>query len=138
LSPPDDRTFKTLRMRTVAGARATNGAFELIEDERDPGQGPAPHIHHRSDEAFYVLRGGFTFTVGEREVDAAPQSLVFVPRGTRHFYRATEPASRVLIIYVPAGGFVEFMLELDALLTEGHSPAEAMRRVAGRYDSEPA
>ena len=130
--------FHTLRMRTLAGMSTTNGAFELIEDERDTGQGPAAHRHHGSDEAFYVLSGRFTFVCGDQEVEAAPGRLVFVPRGTRHFYRAQEQGSRVLILYVPAGGFEDFMLELDALITQGLTSAEAMQRVAGRYDSEPA
>lgn len=125
-------------MRTIAGSTLTNGAFEMIEDERDVGQGPAAHIHHASDEAFYVLRGRFTFSLGDLASEAGPGTLVFVPRGTRHLYQAQEPGSRVLILYVPAGRFADFMLDLDALLTEGLTSAEAMRLVAAQYDSEPA
>ena len=130
--------FQVLKMRTVARTEDTSGAFELIEDERDVGQGPAPHRHNRSDEAFYVLSGRFTFTRGEHEVTATPGTLVFVPRGTRHAYRADEPGSRVLILYVPSGSFEEFMLELDGLLASGLTSAEAMQRIAHKYDSEPA
>ena len=131
-------SFRVLRMRTVASAEDTNGAFELIEDERDAGQGPARHVHRKSDEAFYVLAGNFTFTRGGDELSATPGTLVFVPRGTPHSYRANEPRSRVLSLYVPAGRFEDFMLDIDRLLAEGLTSAEAMERVARSYDSEPA
>lgn len=127
-----------LRMRTVAAAEDTGGAFELMEDQRDVGQGPAPHVHRRSDEAFYVLSGGFTIVRGHDEISASPGAHVFVPKGTRHFYRATKPASRLLILYSPAGRFQDFMLELDELFAAGLTSAEAIQLVAHKYDSEPA
>jgi|SRR5579872_1805449 len=132
------RGFRVLRMRTLANAHLTGGAFELVEDVRAEGQGPAPHVHQRSDEAFYVLAGRFAFTRGDQELEAAPGSLVFIPKGTRHRYRALEDESRVLILYVPAGGFDDFLRELDGLLEGGLTSAEAMARLKGRYDSDPA
>lgn len=130
--------FRVLRMRTLATAGLTGGAFELVEDVRGEGQGPAPHIHQRSDEAFYVLAGRFAFTRGDREQEAAPGDLIFVPKGTRHRYRALEEESRVLILYVPAGGFDDFLRELDGLLGRGLTSAEAMASLKGKYDSDPA
>lgn len=80
--------FRVLRMRTLATAALTGGAFELVEDLRHEGQGPATHVHSRSDEAFYVLAGRFAFTRGVEELEATTGSLVFIPKGTRHRYRA--------------------------------------------------
>ena len=125
-------------MRTLATAELTGGAFELVEDVRGEGQGPAPHVHRRSDEAFYVLAGRFTFTRGDDELEARPGSLVFIPKGTRHRYRALEDDSRVLILYLPAGGFDDFLRELDGLLADGLTSAEAMASLTGKYDSDPA
>jgi quercetin dioxygenase-like cupin family protein len=130
--------FRVLRMRTLATAAFTAGAFELVEDVRSEGQGPAPHIHRRSDEAFYVLAGRFAFTRGDEELEATPGSLVFIPKETRHGYRALDDESRVLILYVPAGGFDDFLRELDGLLATGLTSAEAMARLRGKYDSDPA
>ena len=130
--------FRVLRMRTLADAALTEGAFELVEDIRNEGQGPATHVHKRSDEAFYVLSGRFAFTRGDEEVEATPGSLVFIPKGTRHMYRALVDESRVLILYVPAGGFDDFLRELDGLLATGLTSAEAMARLRGKYDSDPA
>ena len=72
------------------------------------------------------------------EIDAGPGSLVFIPRGTRHSYRALEADSRVLIFDVPAGNFDEFLRELDGMLAEGMMGAQAMAALTGRYDSDPA
>ena len=137
---PEDRAggFRVLRMRTLATAGLTAGAFELVEDVRHQGQGPATHIHRRSDEAFYVLAGRFAFNRGDEELEATPGSLVLIPKGTRHRYRALENESRVLILYVPAGGFDDFLRELDGLLATGLTSAEAMERLSGKFDSDPA
>ena len=58
--------FRVLRMKTLATGKETGGSFELVEDLRNEGEGPAPHIHRNSEEAFYVLEGRFTFTRGVR------------------------------------------------------------------------
>ena len=134
----DTGEFRVLQMRTLATASLTGGAFELVEDVRAEGQGPATHVHKRSEEAFYVLAGRFAFTRGDQELEAKPGSLVFIPKGTRHRYRALEDESRVLILYVPAGGFDDFLRELDALLEGGLTSAQAMATLKGKYDSDPA
>lgn len=68
-----------------------------------PGEGPAPHVHPHTDEAFYIASGEATFLLGDRELDVSPGSLVFVPRGTPHTLRnsGTE-LLRGLILVSPA------------------------------------
>ena len=82
----------------------TGGAVAFLEATTAPGDGPAPHIHHESDELFYVLEGQMRFRVGERTVEAPAGTFQFVPRGTVHAARnvGSEPA-RLLAAYVPAG-----------------------------------
>src|SRR5579863_10251032 len=61
----------------------------VIAEWRDAG-GPSspprliapPHVHHRDDEAWYVLEGALRVQVGSDEVEAGAGSGVFVPRGT--------------------------------------------------------
>lgn len=130
--------FRVLHMRLLATAGLTENAFVLVEDVRDEGQGAPAHIHRRSDEAFYVLAGRFAFTRGDEELEATAGTFVFIPKGTRHRYRALDNESRVLIFYVPAGGFDDFLRDLDGLLATGLTSAEAIARLRGKYDSDPA
>lgn len=130
--------FRVLHMRTLAETADTAGAFELVEDQRSAGEGPALHVHHHSDEAFYVIDGSFRFTRGIDELDALPGSYVFVPRGTPHRYSATADGSRLLILYIPAGGFCDYLRAIDGQLAQGMTSAEAMRAIHGRFDTTQA
>lgn len=129
--------FRFLRMRTLAETADTAGAFELVEDQRNAGEGPALHVHHHSDEAFYVIDGSFRFTRGADEIDALPGSYVFVPRGTAHRYSATADGSRLLILFIPAGGFCDYLRAIDGQLAQGMMSAAAMRAIQGRFDVTP-
>ena len=42
----------------------TGGAYSLTDSVVPPGGGPPPHIHHREDEAFWVLEGELQVMVG--------------------------------------------------------------------------
>jgi mannose-6-phosphate isomerase-like protein (cupin superfamily) len=117
-----------------ATARDTNGAFELLE-YHGPIQ-PPPHIHREHDEAFYILAGSFTFILGTDECAAARGDLVWVPRGTRHGFRAASDA-RALLLTIPAG-LEGFFRELSAGIAVGKTSDEIRAALAGRYDSVPA
>jgi len=65
----------------------------VMAEWRDPGGPPGPprliaplHVHHRDDEAWYVLEGTLRVKVGKDEIEALAGSAVFVPRGTPHTY----------------------------------------------------
>ncbi len=117
-----------------ASSADTADSFELIEYE-GPLQ-PPPHIHRERDEAFYILGGTFTFTLGSDEVEAPEGSLVLIPRGTRHGFSAPT-GSRALLLVVPAG-LQGFFAELGAGIAAGRSSQEMRDVLAGRYDSHPA
>ena len=116
-----------------ATAAHTGGSFEII-DYTGPAT-PPPHVHREHDEAFYVLRGRFTFTLGHEVFVADEGSTVVVPRGTRHGF-TTGPDARALLITVPAGlqGFFE---KLGEGLAAGRSSEEIRKALAGIYDSVP-
>jgi Cupin domain len=62
-----------------ASSLQTNGAFEFIEYTGPAA--PPPHVHELRDEAFFVLNGLFTFTLGTEVIEATSGAFVFVPRG---------------------------------------------------------
>lgn len=129
-------TFGRLDMRLVASKEATGGTFEIIEDTRDLGTGPIPHLHRTFQEAFYVTAGRFTFVRGQDEIDCPVDSFVLIEPGTRHWYRAEEDRSRVLILAIP-GNLADFLEEMGMLMSGGMSQRDAMTALSDRYDAHP-
>ena len=85
--------------------------FNLAIITKQPGDGPPPHEHDDEDDAFYVLEGEVTFTVGDENVVAGPGTFVLVPPGVRHtFSNRSDVATRFLNVHAPAG----FDLRLEA------------------------
>jgi quercetin dioxygenase-like cupin family protein len=82
----------------------TAGAYALTDSVVPPGGGPPPHIHHREDEAFWVLQGELEVMVGETAFRASAGSFVHLPKDIPHAYEnvGTGPA-RFLTLVVPAG-----------------------------------
>lgn len=85
-------------------AENTGGSLLLFEASIPPGSGPPPHIHHREDEAFYVLKGDIEVLNGDRTFMAGAGSFVFIPKGVTHrFENVGTEAARMLIMATPAG-----------------------------------
>ncbi len=103
---------------------------------------PRRHIHHREDEAFYVLDGQLSFHVGETVMTAVAGSLAFAPMGIPHTFTVDIEPSRILVITSPAG-FERFVFDLGVPATGDDPPAglslpppEVIRPVADRYGIE--
>ncbi len=120
--------------RLKVGLAHNGGSFELIE--LTGAGGPQPHVHQDHDECFYIIEGTFTFILGTEEVQAQTDSVVFVPRGTRHAFMAGDK-SRAFVFVVPAH-LEGFFHELGEGLAAGRPEAELRAELAGKYDSWPA
>ena len=60
------------------------------------------HVHHKDDEAWYVLEGILRVQSGENEIEARAGSAILVPRGTPHTYWNAGPGRlRYLLIMTP-------------------------------------
>jgi mannose-6-phosphate isomerase-like protein (cupin superfamily) len=93
----------------------TDQAVALLEDTVQPGYGPPPHIHLHENEAFYVLAGEFTFTLGERTMPAPPGTLLTVPKGQLHtFQNVGATPGRLLALVWPAVAFEGFVAEVGS------------------------
>ena len=96
-----------------AAAETTGGSFTLLE-EVPPLLDTSAHVHSREDEMYYVLEGDHVFRCGEREFQAGPGGLVFLPRGVPHAHRRlVQGVGRLLCILTPAGleGFFRLLAE---------------------------
>lgn len=84
--------------------KETNGAFTVMDQIIQPQGGPPPHIHHREDEAFFILHGTFSFLCGEKEAVFENGAFVYIPRGVLHTFRNIgEQPGRLLVTVTPAG-----------------------------------
>lgn len=89
---------------TTLTAGSTGGAVGMVRASVPPGRGPAPHLHHQTDEIFYVLDGELEFLAGDRMVTAGPGDALFVPRGTTHrFLNAGVLPATLLFVFTPGG-----------------------------------
>jgi quercetin dioxygenase-like cupin family protein len=132
------------RYTIKAGGEETGGAFALIETLVPPGGGPPPHIHHREDEAFYVLDGELRFHDDGRSFIAGAGSWVSLAKGSlHHFKNVSERPARLLVVVTPAGlerFFEEAGQAADDERSEAIAPTpediERLLAVAPRYGIE--
>jgi quercetin dioxygenase-like cupin family protein len=102
----------------VTGAQ-TGGAYAVTEAAPEPGFGPPAHVHHREDEAIYVVDGEFVVTIDGEDVAAGPGSLVHVAKGRVHTHRNVGPTpGRLVTVYVPAG-FEQIFVDLGEPIADG-------------------
>jgi mannose-6-phosphate isomerase-like protein (cupin superfamily) len=86
-----------------ADAAHTCGRYTLVELTAPPSYASPLHVHHREDEAFWVLEGSTRFEVGDVLVDAAPGTYLIAPRATPHRWAAGPEGARLLFLFTPGG-----------------------------------
>jgi mannose-6-phosphate isomerase-like protein (cupin superfamily) len=124
----DQYTFK-------ADAEATGGSFSLLEATVPPEAGPPPHIHHHTDEAFYLLEGEVDFTDGEHTTRVAEGGFVFVPRGMPHGFRNVGGTQAKLLCWFTPGGTEGFFKELGVPVVDGVPAPEDEQRLIDAADA---
>jgi mannose-6-phosphate isomerase-like protein (cupin superfamily) len=88
----------------------TGGVIGLSEADFYGGFATPLHVHHREDEAWYVLDGELRIRLGDEDLVAKPGDFVFGPRDVPHSFKALDGGARALILTAP-GGFEEMFLE---------------------------
>jgi mannose-6-phosphate isomerase-like protein (cupin superfamily) len=111
----------------------------VIAEWQDAGGPPGPprliappHVHHRDDEAWYVLEGTLRVRLGDTEVEARAGSGVFAPRGTPHTYWNPGP-KRVRYLLVMTSNIYRLIQEIHTRPDRSRPALEAVFR---KYDSE--
>ena len=108
--------------RMLATGEQTGGAYVLSEARVLPGGGPPPHIHHREDEAFFVLEGEITLMLGDNKVVGTAGAFVHGPRGIPHAFKNESSAPARMLIFVTLPGFEKFMAEFAQPVPSFDSP----------------
>lgn len=103
----------------------TGGAFSLWEAVQKPGSEPALHVHHTSDETFFILEGRMRFQVGDQVIDAGVGDVVFAPRGIPHTFRVKSDVVRIMTLCTPSG-FEEWFRQLGEPATSLELPEKVV------------
>jgi mannose-6-phosphate isomerase-like protein (cupin superfamily) len=120
----------------------TEGGWVLLEYTAPPGfQGPPPHWHKQTDEAFFVLDGTLRFEVDGETADVRAGGYARVPPGVVHrFSNPTEGPCRFLGLAIP-GGIENYFEELGEMMAKETSwpPADMGPALAlmAKYDTFP-
>jgi len=114
--------------------------YSLLEWSAPPGTpSPPVHIHHHTDEGFYVTAGSYAFERDGERLLAPAGSHVLVPQGRAHtFWNAGNEVAVCLIVLAPPG-FEAYFRELSAGLAQARSDDEAIElrhRLSASYDIE--
>jgi len=111
----------------------------VIAEWRDAG-GPVgerrliapPHVHHRDDEAWYVLEGALCIQMGEKVVEARGGAGVLVPRGTPHTYWNPGPGPTRYLLIMTAN-ILQLIQDIHAMRERTPAALEAVFR---KHDSD--
>jgi mannose-6-phosphate isomerase-like protein (cupin superfamily) len=129
-------------MTLKATAEQTQGAFGLIEQVLPPGFAPPVHVHHREDEAFYLLEGEASFTCGEVTMKAKPGTYIYFPRDIPHWFRIEGAGEARLLQWNFPGGLERFFVEVGEpasaldLPPAGPPDVKKLLSAAGKYGLE--
>ena len=127
------------RVRIIAGARSTDGAFSVVEVTDAPGVGAPLHVHHGEAEGFYILDGAIELTCGDETVVGQAGDFVCAPKDVPHKYMVVGDTPARLLLLFSRPGFERFFAEGGAPLDQpptGPPDAEAFRRLVEKYDME--
>ncbi len=93
----------------IITGRETAGGLVILEAVIPAKGGPPLHVHHREDEAFYVVEGRFLYECGSQRAEGGPGTYVFLPRDIPHcFQNIGEKTGKMITICQPAGAELFF------------------------------
>jgi quercetin dioxygenase-like cupin family protein len=104
--------FAALAVIRATGAD-TGGQMTIVEMTEPPGSDAPLHVHHREDEAFWILEGSATFQVGDATIEARAGDYLFGPRDIPHKYTVGDAGCRMLFICTPGGNFENVVREMS-------------------------
>jgi mannose-6-phosphate isomerase-like protein (cupin superfamily) len=116
------------------------GPYSLIEWDAPAGtRSPPVHVHHHTEEGFYVLSGTYAFVLDGVTIEANAGSHVLVPSGHPHtFWNAGSEPARCLIVTIPPGleGYFRELADRLASAESEEAAAQARQELSAVYDTQ--
>jgi mannose-6-phosphate isomerase-like protein (cupin superfamily) len=138
LQADEGASFDVRGVRFVYKARShdTDGHYAVTEGIVPPGQGAPMHIHHREDEAFYILEGSFEIECDGNRFTAGPGAFALLPKNLPHRFMNISPVPGKLLCIQSPGGVEEFFAHLSALAEGGKPDLDQVRLLTEKYEIE--
>ena len=99
----------------------SGGSYFTLEVHVSPHHGPPPHIHHREEEQFYVLKGDLTFRIGDQTRQVSAGDFLHIPRETVHSFKNGPAPAKLLATFSPAG-IEQFFREVGEPVEDRSAP----------------
>lgn len=126
----------------LATSAETGGALFAVEVRMAPGGGPPVMHRHAPGEVYHVLRGEFTFYVGDgagsaRRFTAGPGDVVPLAGGVPHAIRNESDAVAVAFsVHAPGAPMEGFVRAAADLARDGRPTMADVLEIAGRHGIE--
>jgi mannose-6-phosphate isomerase-like protein (cupin superfamily) len=91
----EERTDRSY-LEFLRSASLSAGVYRLPAGASDPQQ------PHTEDEAYYVISGSASITVGEEDREVRSGSIIFVEAGVEHRFHTITEDLTVLVFFAPA------------------------------------
>ncbi len=114
----------------------TDGAYTVIQEVSPPSGGSPLHLHHKEDEAFYVLEGEYEIQCGDDKIIASPGTFVFAPRKIPHIFRNVSASKGKILAIVTPAGIEKFFEELSEAAKQGPLDLGTVKEIAWKYEIE--
>jgi mannose-6-phosphate isomerase-like protein (cupin superfamily) len=130
--------FDLLGFEVTLFGGSADAAFSVQEWRASAGAGGIPiHLHHGTEEAFYVVAGDLGLWLDDRAVMRPSGSYTVVPPGRRHsFWNPGDGPATYLTVISPSG-FERYFVELASGLQHVATDQEAAalrKRLGTLYD----
>lgn len=115
----------------------SDGEFGFYEHHMAPeANGASPHVHDKSTEMFYVVKGEIEFTIGDEKVIGEPGAFAYVPKGAPHgFTNHGNENAILLIMFMPVFHREDYFRGLERLTANGRNPSmEELQEHMAKFD----
>jgi mannose-6-phosphate isomerase-like protein (cupin superfamily) len=120
--------------RFLLRSEDTGGQYSFYEVRMPAAEGSVWHVHHDTDESFYVTEGEFEVKIGDEIHKAPAGTMVYGPRGVPHSFYNTWHRTSTMLCTMSPGGIEHFFEELSELLTRPQRPEwEQIKAVGERH-----
>jgi len=126
--------------RILVDGERSGGAWWLGQFREDPGFMTSLHLHDRTTEYFFVLRGVLSIFLDGKWHDLEAGTAAQIPRGTPHAQGNTGDQPAIFVGWGEPAGFEQSFPEIDHLASQiKPSSADwgpAIAKIISRHDTK--